>query len=337
MSTRTRPTTTSVDKVLWWLRSLNARDALDGVGSEDSSRVGPEEWPPRPAGARLPLDVREPTRPRTGPAADGVAVPRPRLHGLRLADRRGQRPGARPPSGFFLERIPLPGGLHRLPGDVLPLRVLHGGHCRRGGGAAPGTKAVRARRPRGGERELLPDRPVVVVRGDGGGAPPDHGHSVRGGRTVRLAGPRIRLATRDPVRPPDDGHRRPRTVAGIPPEPRPAERAVGRAPEGRPRHRSCLPPPLFRGPCPVRVRDPRRPGELRMGGRRGPVLARPQRTGVRRARDPRRDVVPLCTRERSRVRVQLAGIEPSVDPLGARSRNTRRTSSGGASVLIPRG
>src|SRR2546430_6493748 len=221
------------------------------MGSEDSSRVGPEDRPPCPAGPRVPPDVRKPTRPRTGPAADGVAVPRPRLHGLRLADRRGQRLGARPPSGFFLERIPLPGGLHRLPGDILPLRVLHGGHRRRGGGAAPGTKAIRARRPRGGERELLPDRALVVVRGDCGGAPPDHGDSVRGGRTVRLAGPRIRLAGRDPVRPPHDGHRKPPTVAGIPPEPCPAERAGGRAPEGAP------PPPGLLSPSPFPWAPPR--------------------------------------------------------------------------------
>src|SRR2546427_11986145 len=194
-----------LDKVLWWLRSLNARDALDGMGSEDSSRVGPEDRPPCPAGPRVPLDVRKPARPRTGPAADGVAVPRPRLHGLRLADRRGQRPCARPTSGLVLERIPLPGGLHRLPGDILPLRVLHGGHCRRGGGAAPGTKAIRARRPRGGERELLPDRPLVVVRGACGGAPPDHGDSVRGGRTGRLAGPPLRPAPLHPLLPPPAG------------------------------------------------------------------------------------------------------------------------------------
>src|SRR2546428_10445397 len=126
---------------------------------------------------------------------------------------------------------------------MLPLRVLQGGHCRRGGGAAPGTNAIRARLPRGGERELLPDRPLVVVRGDCGGAPPDHGDSVRGGRAVRLAGPPGRLAGRRPVRPPHGGPRRPRAGAGIPPEPCPPERAVGRAPERRPPAPRRLPPP----------------------------------------------------------------------------------------------
>src|SRR5207248_9287288 len=142
---------------------------------------------------------------------------------------------------------------------------------------------------------------------------------------------------RDVVRPPDDGRRGDRTAQGLPPEPSLVEGPLGRPPEGRPRDRPGVPPPLLLRPRAVPLRDYGRLRDPRVGRRRDPLLARPQRPLVRRPRDPRRDLVPLRDGQRGRVRLQLAGPEPPVDPLGIRSRTTDRITSYRASVRMPRG
>src|SRR5439155_27339170 len=117
----------------------------------------------------------------------------------------------------------------------------------------PGPAAPRAPVNPPRERDLLPGPDLVVPCGDGRGLVSIHLDPIRGGRTLRLAGPRLWMAHRHAVRLADDGPRRRRSDQSIPSEPGPFAGALGRPSEPRPRAGPAAPAALHARPRAVRA------------------------------------------------------------------------------------